>query len=282
MYNLLVVDDEMIIRKGLLSLDWKSIDVNIAGDVDNGLMAVEILQSELVDIVLTDIRMPGMDGLELSEFIHKEKLNTEIIILSGYSDFEYARRAMQYGVTEYILKPSDPGEIFEAVKRAAKRVNDRRDMSIRLQLLEAELGKRWLIRKDNGIILGQFEHSDIAEKMLIYMAKYYKKFITLSDLSEDMHFSSIYLSKVIKKSTGYTFLELLNAMRVNDAAAKLREGNMSLTHISEAVCIKDPRYFSQVFKKHYGVTPSAYKKQPEMPLDTKLAYLIHSYLGEWL
>ncbi len=279
MVNLLIADDEAIIRRGLLSIPWETIGVRVAADVKNGLEAIEVLQSELIDIVLTDIRMAGMDGLELARFIHENGYSTKVILLSGFHDFEYARSAIQYDVMDYIVKPSDPEEILEIVKKACLQVDKRREADMRIQLLEAELGKRQLIYDKDNLVLGQVESSSTADKIISYIAEHYKEYISLSTLSEELHFSTIYLSKVIKKSIDYSFLELVNAMRVYDAADQLKEGGRSLTEICEDVCIKDPRYFSQMFKKYYGVTPSAYKKAPCLPLDTKLAYLVQSIRG---
>lgn len=276
MFSLLIADDEEIIRKGLLSLDWKSINVNVIDDVDNGLRATEVMESELIDVVLTDIRMPGLDGLELTRIIYEENLNTEVVVLSGYDDFDYARKAIRYNVTEYILKPSEPEEILKAVKNATQRISKRKDTNMRIRLLEAELGKQELIRDKNGIVLGKVKHSDISKKMLAYMVNNYQNHLTLSILSKKLNYSSIYLSKKIKKDTGFTFLELLTAIRIYNAATQLREDRLTLTQICEEVYIKDPRYFSQVFKKHYGITPSAYKKSQTLPLNKKLAYFVQS------
>lgn len=280
MINLLIADDEHIIRHGLLSIGWESIGVRVVGSVDNGLEAVELLQSEMVDIILTDIRMPGMDGLAVAKFAHENKLSAAVILLSGYSDFDYARKGIQYNVREYLLKPSDPKEIIDAVCRVCEEVNERRKADMRLKLLEAELGKRQLVLDDDDIILGEMEHSATSKQILRYIAENYTTPISLTSLSSELHFSTIYLSKLIKKATGYTFLDIVNAMRISDAASKLRNNGYRLTEIGESVCIGDARYFSQVFKKYYGKTPSSYKKEPCMPIDTRLAYLIQAINGE--
>ena len=274
MINLLIADDENIIRQGLLSIDWKSIGINVFGSVDNGLEAVEILQGEIIDVVLTDIRMPGLDGLGVAKFVHEQNLSTVVILLSGYSEFDYARKGIQYNVMEYLLKPSDPNEITASVKRAREQIDKRRKADVRLKLLEAELGKRRLAIDGNGIILGEMDYSEKSKQILRYIAENYNKSISLSTLSAEIHLSTIYLSKVIKKATGYTFLEIVNAMRVHKAAEKIRNNSCRLSEIGESVCINDQRYFSQIFKKYYNKTPSAYKKEPCMPVDTKLAYLI--------
>ena len=280
MINLLIADDEAIIRRGLRSIPWEEIGVRAIADVGNGLDALELLQGELIDIVLTDIRMPEMDGLELARFIKEHALCTEVILLSGYSDFEYARKGIQYNVNEYLLKPSSPEEIIAAVKRASGQVSKRREKDRRLRMLEAELGSRQLVESPEGIELGEHAPPAATRPILQYIARNYRDAISLSSLSAETHFSSIYLSKVIKRATGYTFLDIVNALRVNDAAGQLRNSDQALTIICDKVGIKDPRYFSQVFKKHYGVTPSAYKKSPCAPLDTSLSILVQSLRRE--
>lgn len=279
MLKLLIADDEAIIREGLLSLDWESAGVQVVAAVDNGLDALELLQSEFIDILLTDIRMQGLDGISVAKFIYEQNLYTEVILISGYSDFEYARNAIRYGVSEYILKPSSAEEILDAVARLRRQIDARKEKDLRFSLMEAELGKKQLVMDKNQLVVGKIEYSSISKQILQYIAEHYMTPISLTAISNDMHFSTPYISKVIKKSTGYNFLDILTAMRVQDAAEKLRENKLSFSQICESVSIDDPRYFSQLFKKHYGITPSAYRKQPSMPVDLKLAYLVKSLCG---
>jgi two-component system response regulator YesN len=275
----LVADDEQIILNGLCSLDWRSIGVSVVGSVDNGLEAIEIIQSEMVDIILTDIRMSGLDGIAIAKFVCEHEIGTGVILLSGYSDFNYAREGIRYNVMEYLLKPSDPKEIFAAVQRVGGQIEKRRNTDRRLKYLEAELGKQQLVRNKDDIILGEIEHSETAKRILNYIAHNYKKPISLSSLSSEIYYSSIYLSKVIKKTTGYTFLDIVNGMRIYEAAEQLSANSDKLSVIAENAAIADERYFSQVFKKYYGKTPSAYKKDPCMPLDIKLFSLLKSIQG---
>jgi len=276
MVRLLIADDEEIIRGGLLSIAWGEIGVEVVATVDTGYDALEVLQGELIDVLLTDIRMPGVDGLGLARFICERELCTKVILLSGYSDFEYAQSAIKFGVMRYLLKPSKPDEIVDAVREASSQVDKRRAADLRLRLLEAELGRRQLVMGRDGLILGEIRHSSIADGILDYIRENYASPISLSSMSDQLNFSTIYLSKVIKKSTGYTFLEVVNALRIHTAAPQVREGARTLEEISQDVGINGARYFCQLFKKYYAVAPSAYKRAPCLPVDQRLACLVQS------
>ena len=116
MLKLLVVDDEEFICKSIASLiDWNAYNISLIGSCLDGVEAYHMILDEAPDIVMTDIRMPGINGLELIERISKTDLNTKFIILSGYSEFEYAKTAMKYGVKHYLLKPGDINQITECL-----------------------------------------------------------------------------------------------------------------------------------------------------------------------
>ena len=107
MLKMIIVDDEKIIRETIHSLiDWNSLGIDVAAVCKDGIEAFDCILDEYPDIVMTDIKMPGLSGLDLIEKVRAAQLNTEFIILSGYGEFEFARTAMRYGVKHYLLKPS--------------------------------------------------------------------------------------------------------------------------------------------------------------------------------
>jgi two-component system response regulator YesN len=120
MYKLLIVDDEAEIRRGLRYVDWASVGVVPVEECEHGLEACQWLASHSVDLVLTDIRMPVMNGLELAEHISKRYPHVKTIVLSGYNDFELARESMRYGTLDYLLKPINPDELLAVVARAVE------------------------------------------------------------------------------------------------------------------------------------------------------------------
>ena len=127
MYRILLVDDEILVRDAIKeNIDWKSIDCELVGDCENGKQAAEFVKEHPVDIVLTDILMPYMDGMELSHFLHENYPNVVIVIFSGFGEFEYAKKAIQYGVSEYLLKPVTAMELTGVIEKMKKKVDQQR------------------------------------------------------------------------------------------------------------------------------------------------------------
>lgn len=121
MLRLIIVDDEKIIRESICSLiDWESLGIEVVGVCKNGLEAYDAILDSYPDIVLTDIKMPGLSGLELIEKLNDTREHIQFIILSGYSEFEYAKQAMRYGIRHYLLKPCNERQIIEAVEDVKK------------------------------------------------------------------------------------------------------------------------------------------------------------------
>lgn len=127
MYRILLVDDEILVRDAIKeNIDWGAIDCELVGDCENGKQAAEFVKEHPVDIVLTDILMPYMDGMELSHFLHDNYPEIVIVIFSGFGEFEYAKKAIQYGVSEYLLKPVTAMELTGVIEKMKKKVEQQR------------------------------------------------------------------------------------------------------------------------------------------------------------
>ena len=122
-FKLLIVDDESTMRKGIAEfMNWSAIDCEVAGIADDGLEAIEFLKEQEADIIITDIRMPEADGLAVARYVFENCPEKKVILLTGYADFEYAKTAIQYNVSAFILKPTSKKELFEAVQAAQKQL----------------------------------------------------------------------------------------------------------------------------------------------------------------
>jgi len=121
MYDLIIIDDENIIRKGLEELiDWKSIGFRIVATFEDGKEAIEFLKNHHVDVVLTDIRMAEVSGLDVAKYVHDHKPGTKTVIISGYKEFEYAKKAIDYGVEYFLLKPTKFNEFYHTFSELKK------------------------------------------------------------------------------------------------------------------------------------------------------------------
>ena len=136
MYRILLVDDEILVRDAIReNIDWKSMDCELVGDCENGKQAADFVKTHPVDIVLTDILMPYMDGMELSHFLHDNYPDIVIVIFSGFGEFEYAKKAIQYNVSEYMLKPVTAMELREVIGKMKEKVDQQRKEKKRLESL---------------------------------------------------------------------------------------------------------------------------------------------------
>lgn len=136
MYKILLVDDEILVRDAIReNIDWKGLDCELVGDCENGRQAAEFVENNEVDIVLTDICMPYMDGMELSEFLHDNYPDILIVIFSGFGEFEYAKKAIRYNVSEYMLKPVTAMELTKVIRKMKEKLDSRRKEQRKMESL---------------------------------------------------------------------------------------------------------------------------------------------------
>lgn len=133
MIKLIVVDDEQIIREGIASMKWEKIGVTCVSSAGDGMNAMDKIKEHKPDIVISDIRMPGYDGMWLIEQIHNLMPKTRIVLLSGYNEFEYAQKAIKYRVSEYVLKPVRPDKLTAVVEKIKLEIERERENEMRLE-----------------------------------------------------------------------------------------------------------------------------------------------------
>lgn len=140
MYQIMIADDEITLREGLIHfIDWKSLDCEIAYAAPDGHSAIKYLEHNIVDIIITDIRMPGKSGLDLAQYVKEHKLPIKIIILSGYPDFHYAQKALRLGVADFILKDSPLDKIEDVVKKIIQQLKLDHLTTEKLELMQQSL-----------------------------------------------------------------------------------------------------------------------------------------------
>ena len=255
--KLLVADDEGRIRNGLLALPWETMGIDEVYQAENGLEAMEILKEKRIDIVISDIKMPGVSGLELSEYVQKCKMDTAVILLTGFSEFEYAREALRNGVWDYMLKPIRPKTILETVQRVRKELEEKRYKEKVVEKYEEAAASRDYQEQIAWHFKGVNEQ---AMEILKDMAQNFGQGISLNSLAEKYHFSVGYLSRMIKKETGYSFSEILNSIRLTGAVDLLLKDSTKISFIGDCVGFSDQKYFSQVFKKAFHMSPGEFRR----------------------
>ena len=236
----------MIITEGLKRLDWAEVGISKVLFAGNGVTALQLISCEKPDILLTDVEMPNITGLELARVIKQDGLPTRIIILSGHDEFRYAQEAIKYGVCDYLLKPCSPREILECVKHV---VDD-----IKLHRADDHMAMLRDTRKTFS------SEGEIINEIFRYLEENYMFEISLTGMSEALNYSPTYLSKLIKDKTNYTFVRLLTLLRMQKAAELLITTDLKVYVICDRIGMIDQRYFSQVFKKTFGMTPLEYRQ----------------------
>ncbi len=277
MTGMIIADDELLIRQGLQSISWSDYGIELRGLASNGREALSLIESTFPGILLTDIRMPGMDGLKLIHAAKEIVPGIKAILLTGYQDFNYAHTAIQLGAFGYILKPSDPKEIINAVLMAKERVDaeirekqekerirqqiDNMQDIMRQSSLTASSAEVESTRAEDALKKGKITVGNaVVMKILEYIEKYYMNDISLITVSENVYMNHIYLSRLIKKETGKNFLDILTRIRLRKACEMLEDFNLRTYEIADMVGINDSGYFSQVFKKYFNMTPSEYRR----------------------
>ena len=167
MYSVFLVDDEPILLEGIRSkIDWESIGINFVGEATDGEIALSMLQELKPDILITDVKMPFMDGLELAAAIKKIQPWIKIIILSGHDEFDYAKKAISIGVEDYLLKPFTASEVIESVKKVTEHIDLERAQLSSISRMKEELKSRnKLIQKEflNNLVHGSLNFDEAVE-----------------------------------------------------------------------------------------------------------------------
>lgn len=241
-YKLLIADDEPSIRIGLTHLDWESLRIQIVAAVGNGQDAYNYILQNEVDIVLTDVKMPIMDGLELVRLINELKdREITVVALSGYRDFEYVKHCFKNNTVDYLLKPLDIDEWQSVFSAIVNRLDG----------------------KTAASAVGSKGHSKnhLVTSALEYINKNYPQQITLSEVAAHVYSNPTYLSRVLKEETGKGFSDLLTTVRMEAAKSMLKNPSYKINEIAEKTGYTSQRYFTYIFKKYTGRTPYSYRSE---------------------
>ena len=237
--KLLIAEDEDMIRNGVYKYIKLHTDrfekIYLAKD---GQEALDIIFKHSPEVLLLDIQMPNMTGIEVMQQASKIGMLPVTVILSGYDDFRYAQQALKFGAKEYLLKPCRSSEILECLERMA-------------DFIEIEqLDSKEVTQLDNRIV----------ERAKEYIDEHYSENVTLKLVAEYVGISQGYLSSLFTQNLRCGFVDYVNQVRINHACIYLRQNYFKTYEIAYKIGFHDEKYFSKVFKKIKGVSPSQYKK----------------------
>ena len=247
MRSIVIIDDESVVIEAIGAMVARAeLPYEIIGTADNGVDGLRIVRELRPDVVITDIRMPGIDGLSLIERTTQELPLCVFIVISGHREFEYAHKAIALNVSDYIEKPIDYQSIVTALMRAEELL----DMRRRAQQVRSVDQARQLERSEA-------QNASI-DRVLRYIHENYARDLGLEDLSALVGMTPAYLSSLFKENTGTSYVKYLTAVRMNNAKKLLAAGEKAMT-VAEKVGYREYNYFCKVFKKQVGVTPTEYR-----------------------
>ncbi|AEE97269.1 response regulator transcription factor [Mahella australiensis] len=251
MYRVLFVDDEPWALVGMRKIfNWDDMGYKIIGETTDSEEAYEIIYKENPDVVFTDIRMPGLSGIELIKKVRAKAMDTVFIIVSGFAEFSYAQEALREGAFDYVLKPLQSQEIYRVLEKLTVYLRKKaRDKETYLAKLSDEADS----------VLQAIENKGFKE-LLEYVNKNFDKPLYLKELADKFYINFTYCSELFKKTTGKTFSEYINYLRINKAMHLLQTTSMTVEEVCMESGYKDYCYFNKVFKKYTGDTPAKYKK----------------------
>ncbi|SEN07287.1 Helix-turn-helix domain-containing protein [Lihuaxuella thermophila] len=273
MFKILIADDEAVERQALkMLISSRVIDAEVVGEAENGRRAIELAKELKPDLIMMDIKMPGIDGVEAVKEIKQLHPQTKFIMVSAFDTFEYARQVMQQGVKEYLLKPSRKSEIIRAVERTLAEMKREREEkeeqdSLRkklqqaLGLIQSGLVPREPASTDPPVFLcDDPKVQSMMNKAKQFIDDHYMKGVSLEDVAGHVGLSPYYFSKLFKEWFQVTFTDYLTGIRIEKAKQMILHSDCSLKEICFNVGYRDPNYFSRVFKKMTGFSPSEYRK----------------------
>lgn len=252
MYKVVIIDDEPLIVEGLLkTMAWERWGCQVAGTAGDGREGMEVIRRERPDIIISDISMPELDGLKMIAGLKSEFPDMQLIILTGYREFEYAREAISLGVARFLLKPSKMSELEEAMDIVTGRLQQAAE-----HFPPEEPGER---EEEEETPYHSEANSFIVKNALEYIRENSQEKLRLADVADQVYVSQWHLSKLLNRHTGKTFSDILNGARMEKARELLKDPSLRICDVAEMVGFQDLAHFSRVFKKMEGMSANEYR-----------------------
>lgn len=244
MLKVLVIDDEVLVRRGIvLGVDWAARGCVLVGEAANGEEGLAAVERYSPNLIITDIRMPRMDGIEMLARLREQGCRARVILLTAHSDFAYARSALKLGADDYLLKPFRNEELIAAIDKVRQKERELTDLT-----------------PADVMPLAKGDKSKYVLQALQYIAQHYAdEAISITTIAQYLQVSEGHLSHVFKKETGYTVINYLTQYRIHRAMELLKDCRRKVYEVANEVGYRDVTYFGSTFKKLVGMSPSEYQ-----------------------
>ena len=262
MIRLLIADDEKLEREALAEMVARRFEHEVVLELaENGRKAADTAVLWGADLILMDIEMPGMSGLDAARAVLTQRPGCRVIFVTAYSLFQYAHEAVHLGACDYLLKPVDPDELEASIRRAMRQVEAER------KLEELATAKALPEPQDAGAAPAEDAADEDSPAAMVmaqvrrYLEDNYMFDLSLDSVGEILHISPAYLSAQFKKYQKMNFLDCLTELRINAAKELLADPLRSTAEVASMVGYDDSSYFARAFKKRTGMTPTQYRRQ---------------------
>ena len=262
MIRLLIADDEKLEREALAEMVARRFEHEVVLELaENGRKAADTAVLWGADLILMDIEMPGMSGLDAARAVLAQRPGCRVIFVTAYSLFQYAHEAVHLGACDYLLKPVDPDELEASIRRAMRQVEAER------KLEELATAKALPEPQDAGAAPAEDAADEDSPAAMVmaqvrrYLEDNYMFDLSLDSVGEILHISPAYLSAQFKKYQKMNFLDCLTELRINAAKKLLADPLRSTAEVASMVGYDDSSYFARAFKKRTGMTPTQYRRQ---------------------
>ena len=257
MFKVFIVEDERVLREGLcLTTPWEDHGFKVVGCAETASRAREQILRNQPDLVITDIRLPEVSGLEMIESLN-EHIMCDYVIISGHDNFEFAQKAMSLGVREYLLKPVDDLVLARVLDKMREVISRRKETE---KTLPGPLpaANQETIQTDPAISALGRQYLSAA---CAYLAEHFQEDITAQKVADVLHISESYLSKLFKNSTGQSFHDTLTRCRMEAACRMLLDSHDKVYQVAHAVGYRDVQHFTAKFRRKTGCTPTVYRRK---------------------
>lgn len=248
MSTILIVDDDYITIEGIKEyVNWKKCKVTEVLTALSARRAKEIIESKPVDVLVTDIEMPGDSGIDLLKWINETHKDPVCIFLTSHADFSYAREAVKQKAFLYLLKPAPMEEMEEAITSAVEEAKKRRKNQMIVESIQAHSSE------DDSV--------ETLKKAKKYIADHISEEISRKEVADLVYLNPDYFSKLLKKETGLSFSEYVMDCRISLAKMLLQATTKSIQEIAGMTGFNSASYFSKIFKQEAGMSPAAFRSQ---------------------